>query len=345
MSLFAEQYRPDRTGPCDPMALAGNLCRCTGYRPIRDAALSLGPAPDDRFSSASRCAARLALEPFSTSGFSRPPTVDACLALLRDDPGAKLVAGATDSASSPTCPRRRWPHLISLDAIDELREFSSTVRARQDRRGAAAERDRPPLGRRARGVPRVAGAVRLAADSQPRHARRQSRHRVADRRRRAAAARARRDRARRRTVRPPDDSAVVVLHRLPQDGHGGGRADRRPSRFRSRCRSSCASTRSRSGGSTTSARSPRPWRSTSMQHGRVRRARFAFGGVAATPLRVRRGRSRRSSVSRGTRRRSSACRRILDRTLQPMSDHRGSKEYRLEVSKSLVEKFWWEHAQ
>jgi xanthine dehydrogenase small subunit len=34
---------------------------------------------------------------------------------------------------------------------------------------------------------------------------------------------------------------------------------------------------------------------------------------------------------------------ILDRTLQPMSDHRGSKEYRLEVSKSLVEKCQWEH--
>src|SRR5580698_6405468 len=49
MSLFAEQYRPGRTGLCDVQALGGNLCRCTGHRPIRDAALSLDPAPDDPF--------------------------------------------------------------------------------------------------------------------------------------------------------------------------------------------------------------------------------------------------------------------------------------------------------
>ena len=34
--------------------------------------------------------------------------------------------------------------------------------------------------------------------------------------------------------------------------------------------------------------------------------------------------------------------RIFDRVLKPLSDHRGSKEYRLEVSKSLVEKYQWE---
>ena len=33
---------------------------------------------------------------------------------------------------------------------------------------------------------------------------------------------------------------------------------------------------------------------------------------------------------------------ILERTLQPISDHRGSAAYRLALAQSLLEKFWWE---
>ncbi len=75
--------------------------------------------------------------------------------------------------------------------------------------------------------------------------------------------------------------------------------------------------------------------------GRVRRARFAFGGVAAMPVRV-------TEAEEAVRNRAwdeqavERVQHVLDRTLTPMSDHRGSKEYRLEVAKSLVEKFWWE---
>ncbi len=76
--------------------------------------------------------------------------------------------------------------------------------------------------------------------------------------------------------------------------------------------------------------------------GRVHRARFAFGGVAETPLRVVEAEEavtgqfwNEAALER--------VRRIMERTLTPISDARGSKEYRLEVSKSLVEKFWWAH--
>ena len=285
-----------------------------------------------------------ALEPFSTSGFSRPPPSMSACRCLRDDPGAKLVAGATDLGVESNLRWRRWPHLVSLEAIDELREFSST----SERVTIGAALPLNEIGRRwigrARSVSRVADAVRVAADSQSRDARRQSRHRVAHRRRRAAAAGARRRRARRRAVGSPDDSAVVVLHRLSQDGAGGRRADHG-------CRDSeaAAAVRALLQGRQAAARRHQHGRGGDGARSRCSTAACGARGLRSAAWRRRRSESPRpkppSPISRGTTRRSSACRRILDRTLQPMSDHRGSKEYRLEVSKSLVEKFQWEHAQ
>ena len=77
--------------------------------------------------------------------------------------------------------------------------------------------------------------------------------------------------------------------------------------------------------------------------GQIRRARFAFGGVAATPVRMLE--AERSVVNQPWNEAAvERVQRILERTLTPIGDHRGSKEYRLQVSKSLVEKFWWERA-
>jgi xanthine dehydrogenase small subunit len=75
--------------------------------------------------------------------------------------------------------------------------------------------------------------------------------------------------------------------------------------------------------------------------GTVRSVRLAFGGVAATPIRARAAEDAlvgqpfdEDAVARAQ--------DALGRTLTPLSDHRGSKEYRLAVSQRLLEKFWWE---
>ena len=89
---------------------------------------------------------------------------------------------------------------------------------------------------------------------------------------------------------------------------GAGRIDRRRLKFPSRCLSSCAFTKWRSGAWTTSARWPPPWRWIGTRQGKIARARFAFGGVAAVPLR-RQALKRRYSASAGTRPRWSARKR------------------------------------
>lgn len=126
VSLFAEFYRAERTpGEVDPEAISGNLCRCTGYRPIRDALASLGsPEADDRHLVRLQ---RKAPErrPFAyecgESRFERPTSLDALFTLLNTHPKAKLIAGGTDLVVEVNQRDARWDVLIGLDAIPELR--------------------------------------------------------------------------------------------------------------------------------------------------------------------------------------------------------------------------------
>uniref|UniRef100_Q02C49 Molybdopterin dehydrogenase, FAD-binding n=1 Tax=Solibacter usitatus (strain Ellin6076) TaxID=234267 RepID=Q02C49_SOLUE len=125
MSLFAEHYRPGRDTACDPHAMDGNLCRCTGYRPLRDAALALAPAPGDTFRRRLDLPAP-SIPAFTSPHFSRPATVDACLELLSRHPDARLVSGGTDLAVESNLLGRVFPHLVSLEALEELRVFRRT---------------------------------------------------------------------------------------------------------------------------------------------------------------------------------------------------------------------------
>jgi len=339
MSLFAEQYRTDRVGPCDPMALAGNLCRCTGYRPIRDAALAVGPAPPGAFlERLARPAPSIAAA--ACEGFSRPSTIDDCLAILAARPGAQLIAGATDLGVESNLHGRRWPHLVSVEAIDELREFAETGEGVKI--GAALSLTE--IGRRWTNAPEVFHEWLTLFASPPIRNRATLGGNLA-------------------TASPIGDAAPL-LAAFDAIVHVAGSAGRRTiplSSFFAGYRK----TAMRPGEIVTSIEIPKPLPAFVRFYkvakrrlddistvaaamamdwdggGRVRRARFTFGGVAATPLRVVEAEEattnqawNEAAVER--------VQRILDRTLTPMSDHRGSKEYRLAVAKSLVEKFWWE---
>jgi xanthine dehydrogenase small subunit len=144
-SMAAEYYRPDRT-PADPSsngertadhehgpngfdlhALSGNLCRCTGYRPIRDAAYALGaPSEDDAF--AQRCTApaaatRATRVRVGDAEFVRPADLAGALALLAERPDATVIAGCTDWGVEVNLRGARAPFVVAVDGLPELRTF------------------------------------------------------------------------------------------------------------------------------------------------------------------------------------------------------------------------------
>lgn len=134
-AMAAEFYRADREAGAgdaehgangfDLHAIGGNLCRCTGYRPIRDAAFALGmPRPDDPLRERLREPAppAVATDVRADDGrFVRPASLDDALQLLRNEPDAVAVAGSTDWGVDVNLRGARAPLVVAIDRLPELK--------------------------------------------------------------------------------------------------------------------------------------------------------------------------------------------------------------------------------
>ncbi len=339
MSLFAGYYGSE----LNDLTTEGNLCRCTGYRPIREATrqLTLTPQPRDRFHDL-LAEPRAPLPAAALGTFHSPTMIDEALRLKQAQPEWAWISGATDLGVSLSHGQSVAPGFIGLDRIVELREIK--VDEDQIRIGAgivlseleehlsgllpaldqmlpwfAARqvRNRATLGGNLGSASPIGDLlpILLALDGSI-HCRSLRGSRV------IAAADFFLDY--RKTARSPDELITAVsVPRHPDLMTAAYKVAKRQTDDISIVAAVYAIERD--------------------ADGRVRYARLAYGGVAAVPLRARAtedfllGRTLDADCV------DQACRLLRDE-FQPLSDHRASADYRNELCANLFQRFIAEHA-
>ncbi len=322
--------------------LSGNLCRCTGYRPILDAAQQMAQLPTVRVDEAALITQLRALraEPCSDEGYLTPTTLAALLAARARHPQAQIVAGCTDVGLWVTKMHMQFGQVLDVTGVRELRRVE-----RYDNHiaigaaitltdaFAALVGERPQLkafANRFAGLPtRNAGTLGgNVANGSP----------IGDSMPLLIALRAHvvlmsvgghRDMALedfytgyRKNVLAPDE--VLAWIKVPRPAAGEFlRVYKISKRFDDDISAVCLAL------------------AMTLEDGVVAKISIGAGGVAATPARA----SRTESFLTGKRwneRTASEAQKMLRGEFQPISDMRASAGYRSEVLGNLVRRFWLE---
>jgi xanthine dehydrogenase small subunit len=348
MSLFALWLERERVTREDAVeALSGNLCRCTGYRPILDAAMNMhaiGPSAHWPREEIGRRVSSLPSDAESAAlpGFAAPRTIDALAEAYERAPDSLLLAGGTDVGLWVTKQLRDLPPILylgdvaGLDRI-ETRGGSLEINAAAslaDAYAAIVERypmiaelaqrfGSPPVrnsgtlcGNLANGSPigdSMPVLIALGAEAVLRKG--------ADER---VIALESLYRAYRETTLARGEFVRAVRIPLPSDERIVG-TYKISKRFDQDISAVCAGI------------------AITVREGVIADARLAFGGMAAIPKRA----AAAEAALRGKRWAAASAANAIDalrEDFQPISDMRASAAYRTRVAGALLERFFAEHA-
>jgi xanthine dehydrogenase small subunit len=336
-------------------ALTGNLCRCTGYQPIVDATMAIRPSEciplKKRYYSASQgkelkaAAAKPVRIAGSEFSFFAPKTFKDASAYLKKNPDARILSAGTDLGVLHNKRRRRLTRALSLHLVPGLDKIQLKGASRVSvGAGASLTELRRFLKKRVpefarfldvfaspqiKNVATLAGNVANASpigDTPPFLL-------VAGAEVHAAGGRGKRvipiDRffeGYRKTALKPGEAIAAIEFEIP-------RKTETLSLYK-------VSQRKDLDISSVSAAFRVEWQGTGAKR-RIARARIAMGGVAATPVRLRRTEEALAGAApdRATLERAIG---VLQSEIEPISDLRGSSAFRRVVTENLLRRFFEE---